>query len=97
MIQSCTVAQIGRALDVGREALAFGGEIAAVALPAGRAVFDGRAAVGSPIMDRPHVDLAETRRDRAHARLGAERQGRFGLRQTLVDLLAGEVDVEFVA
>ena len=76
-------AQIGGALELVAQALAFGRQIGAVALPAGLAVLHGRAAVGSPIVDRPHVDLAEAGGDRPHARLDAGRQVRLGLRQAL--------------
>src|SRR5262249_27741444 len=65
--------QVGGALQLGLEPLSFGREIGSVALPAGTAVGDGRARVAVLVVDRPHVDFAQTSRDGPHAGLGSGR------------------------
>ena len=56
-------AQVGGALDIGRETLALRREVRAVALPARfAALCRGRArAAGVLVLDGPHVDLAQPR------------------------------------
>ena len=91
------LAQIRGQLDFGLQPLAFGCEIDAVRLPTGLAVDDRRSvARWVSIFDRPHVDLAEPRGDRSHLRLDAARQVLSRFPQSLVDLIAGEIDVDIV-
>ncbi len=85
--------QVSRPQEIVGEALPFGRKIGAIALPARLAILDGHAGCRRRILDRPHVDLAQTGGDRSHLRFGARRQAGFGVAQALVDLLAGEVDV----
>ena len=83
-------AQIGVLLDLALQQLAVGGQETAVALQARHAVALDR---GAGEVDGPHVDFAETGRDRADPRLDALRQAGADLGQPLADLLAREIDV----
>ena len=88
--------QVGSALDLRLEALPLRRQVGAIGLPARLPIPSGGALAGRPVVDRPHVDLAQARRDRAHAHLGAGRQARLGFGEALADLLAREVDVELL-
>ena len=76
----------------------FRREVGAVALPAGLAVLGFSALTAwVGVFDRPHVDLAKTRRNRPHLWLDTLRQGIPRLRKPLCDLCPREIDVDLVA
>ena len=62
-------AQVGSPLQGVGQALSFRGQVGAVGLPA-RCPGSDSDSLGGGVLDRPHVDLAQPRRDGTHNRLG---------------------------
>src|SRR3546814_5107882 len=94
---SSDLAQIAGLRDLVRGDIAFGGQIAAVGLPARLASnLLGALAVGILVANGIHDDFAKPRRHRSHLRLGPIGQIFSGLKQAFPHLLAREIEIGVV-
>ncbi len=90
-------AEVDDALELIAETLALGRQIGAIALPPGLSVVHGNVDTRRNIFDSPPIYFAKARRDRAELHLHAGRQRLLDFAQTLIDLLAGEINIGLVA